>query len=44
MLRLIAEQWINGLAKIYKDQGLAPSVLIGGRYHNEKGAESAQLK
>jgi hypothetical protein len=37
------KEWINGLAKIYKDQGLAPSVLIGGRYHNEiKEKESSE--
>jgi hypothetical protein len=29
------EEWINGLAKIYKKQGLSASKLIGGKYHNE---------
>jgi hypothetical protein len=29
------EEWINGLATIYKSQGLSASKLIGGKFHNE---------
>jgi len=29
------EEWINGLAKIYKSQGLSDTKLVRGEYHNE---------